>query len=226
MNYSPNTIFSDKTTMILREILANPGMKWTIRALANRSQTSTGLVHKTIRVLDQIGCLGQGARGRNGFFQVVQPDELVDQWTKYYDFSLNRSNSFYIPDLNLALIKELASHLKRNDVRHALTLHSGANLITNFFSYDQYHLYIESDDINKIAVELSAKIDLKRLITGGNIHFVKPHYRNAVFDRARQVKGINVVSNLQLYLDLFNFIPRGREHAENLRDALGKKFYE
>lgn len=225
MNYPPNTIFSDKTTIILREILAAPSTKWTVRTLAMRSRTSVGLVSRTTSVLNQLGCLVQGGLGRNGYFQVTQPDEIIEQWVKYYDFSFNCLKSFYIPDINISIVKEIASYLKQRGVRHALTLHSGANLITNFFNYDQYHIYVEGDDVNDIAIGLSSKIKLNRLTAGGNIHFIKPFYRNAVFERSREIKGLTVVSNLQLYLDLFNFMPRGHEHAEVLRNALGRKFY-
>jgi predicted NodU family carbamoyl transferase len=46
---------------------------------------------------------------------------------------------------------------------------------------------------------------------------------------AQTIKGYKVVSNLQLYLDLYNFKPRGREHAEYLKKAFeekGKSLYE
>ncbi len=226
MNYPSNAIFSDKATIILRELLATSNTKWTMRALAVRSKTSIGLVSRTVSILNQLGCLVHGGLGRNGYFQMTQPDEVVEQWVQYYDFSFNRVKSFYIPNPNVSIMRDITFYLKRHGIRHALTLHSGANLITNFFSYDQYHIYVDDDDISRIAIDISAKIDINRLASGGNIHFVRPYYRNAVFDRSREIKGLPVVSNLQLYLDLFRFIPRGNEHAEMLRNTVKSKFYE
>jgi len=197
-----------------------------MRALAAKSKTSVGLVSRTVSVLSQLGCIVHGGLGRNGFFQLIQSDEVIKQWAQYYDFSFNHVKSFYIPNPNIYIVRNISFYLKQHEIRHALTLHSGANLTTNFFNYDQYHIYVDCDDINNIALNLSSRININRLANGGNIHFVRPYYKNAVFERSREIKGLPVVSNLQLYLDLFKFMPRGYEHAEMLRDTVGNKFYE
>jgi hypothetical protein len=44
--------------------------------------------------------------------------------------------------------------------------------------------------------------------------------RNSAFHNAREIAAYRVVSNLQLYLDLYNFLPRGREHADYLKNVL------
>jgi hypothetical protein len=49
------------------------------------------------------------------------------------------------------------------------------------------------------------------------------NYKNSVFLGKRKIRGASVVSNLQLYLDLYRFKPRGREHAEFLKERLEQK---
>jgi hypothetical protein len=44
-----------------------------------------------------------------------------------------------------------------------------------------------------------------------------------VFLYKQMVRGYSVVSNLQLYLDLYGFQPRGREQAEALKKMLEEK---
>jgi hypothetical protein len=51
---------------------------------------------------------------------------------------------------------------------------------------------------------------------GANVVLLRPYYKESVFFGARRIKGIEVVSDVQLYLDLKNFPVRGEEQAENL----------
>jgi len=41
-----------------------------------------------------------------------------------------------------------------------------------------------------------------------------------VFFHSQKIKKYRIVSNLQLYLDLYHFQPRGREHADYLKNSL------
>jgi len=54
---------------------------------------------------------------------------------------------------------------------------------------------------------------------------VRPYYRNSAFYDGRRIDGLPVVSDIQLYLDLYGYPVRGREQAEHLfqkrlKDAL------
>ena len=91
------------------------------------------------------------------------------------------------------------------------------------------YLYFEPQNWNKDILDLRQRLDLKELVRGGNIRIIRPHYKKSVFYNAQIIKGYKVVSNLQLYLDLYNFKPRGQEHAEYLKKTLkekGKSLYE
>lgn len=219
-----NKLFNDKSTIVLREMMADPKRRWTVRELSSKTLTSIGLVSQTTSILSDLGMAEKGGLGRNGFIALKDRELILDQWTSHYDFSLNKAISYYSPEA--MRIKVIERFLLLKNIPHALTLHSGANLITNYFSYDQCHFYLETESIEELAIELSAVLELKRLASGGNIHFVKPHYKAGAFYKMRLFGGFNVASNLQLYLDLYNFMPRGREHAEVLKTFLGNKLYE
>ena len=45
-----------------------------------------------------------------------------------------------------------------------------------------------------------------------------PYYKNSAFYDSREVENLRVVSDIQLYLDLYGYPVRGREQAEHLYD--------
>lgn len=58
---------------------------------------------------------------------------------------------------------------------------------------------------------------MKPVDGGGNLVLVKP-YDEGVFMDLQEFEGVRVVSNIQLYVDLYNYAARGREQAEFLRE--------
>lgn len=216
------SLFYDKTTLILRELLATPDVGWTIRSLAEKLNISVGLVSRVVNMLDSIGLIEGIRSGRNGYASLANREKLLGLWTDNYKFEDNKISSYYSPHPNL---KQIIGFLEKTGVNYALTLHSAANLITNYFPFDEYYIFVSTDDVSQLATELSGKLTLKRLTKGGNIHFVSSCYKTSVYYRKRSVKGISVVSNLQLYLDLYHFYPRGNDHAVYLKELLGEKIY-
>lgn len=218
------SLFADKTTRILRALLASPQFKWHTRSLAAASHTSLGLVSRTIGTLDQLGLVESGGLGRGGYMILKDADALLNLWTDHYDFIQNKVSSFYIADPKD--VQKFFQALNHHSIRYALTLHSGANLLTHYFATDQHHLYIDIANIEKLVIQLSSSISIQRLAKGGNLHLITPYYKNSIFDRMHHIQKKPVVSNLQLYLDLFHFFPRGHDHAVQLRNILGDKIYE
>jgi hypothetical protein len=56
---------------------------------------------------------------------------------------------------------------------------------------------------------------LKEVTTGPNFSILEP-YDDGVFYGSRTIKGIRVVSDVQLYVDLVNYKGRGEESAKFL----------
>lgn len=218
------SLFADKTTRILRILLAYPQRQWHTRSLAHAAHVSVGLVSRTIGTLKQMGIVDTGGRGRGGFILLRDADAVLDQWTRHYDFAHNTVSSFFIAAPKD--IRNFFSALHQRAICYALTLHSGANLVTNYFVTNQHHVYIHSDDIEQLMIQLSGSIPIQRLARGGNLHVITPYYKNSVFDRMQRIHMHPVVSNVQLYVDLFHFFPRGHDHALHLRQMLGDTMYE
>ncbi len=212
-------IFADKATFILRKMLSNSGKKWVTRDFVGDNGVSLGMAQGALETMVKKGYIERVKRGPDSYALLTNKDELISDWVAEYRFELNEVDTYYSPDKNI--LSQLKDYLK--DKQYALTLHSGANLTTSFVVTDQVHLYFSPENWKKDILELRQQLDLKELVIGGNIHIIRPVYKKSVFYGTRTIKGCKVVSDLQLYIDLYNFKPRGREHAEYLKKALGEK---
>ena len=217
------SLFRDKSTFVLREMLHTPDRDWKVRDFVEKCKISIGLISRTLSFLDKLGFVERVNQGRIGYTRLIKKKELLELWVKNYDFSLNKTQSFYSPDKKI--LGKVRNFLREKglDEFYALTLHTGANFITSYMLTEDIHLYLNHDNFYKIISEMQDRILLKQLVVGGNVHFVYPYYKNSVFHNVRKITKYRMVSNLQLYLDLYNFAPRGREHGEYLRNVLARK---
>lgn len=147
-------------------------------------------------------------------------EELLEEWLKVYKFELNEAHLYYSTREDiLPRLKEYFAG-KKEPNKYALTLHTGANLITSYVNTQTIYCYLPVEDFKRASLDLRQVLDLKELKTGGNFYLINPYYKSATFFNTQVIKGYNVVSNLQLYLDLYHFLQRGRDHAEYLLKTL------
>ena len=218
-------IFADKASLILRKMLSHPEKKWVIREFTGEDGVSIGMAQGVFETMTKRGYIERIKRGPDSYALLTNIHELVSDWVSAYRFEFNEVDTYYSPDKNI--VSKLKDYLK--DKQYALTLHSGANLTTSFVITDHVYLYFRPQSWEKDILDLRQRLDLKELVRGGNIYIIRPHYKKSVFYNARTIKGYKVVSNLQLYLDLYSFQPRGQEHAAYLKKSLeekGKSLYE
>lgn len=217
------SLFRDKSTLILREMLHDLDREWKVRDFMKKCRISIGLISRTLSFLDKLGFVERVNRGRIGYTRLIKKKELLEFWLENYDFSLNKVQSFYSPDEKI--LEKVRSFLgeKGLDEFYALTLHAGANFITSYMFTEDIHIYLNHPSFYEIISEMQDRVFLKQLVAGGNVHFVYPYYKNSTFHNVREIATYRVVSNLQLYLDLYNFSPRGREHADYLKNVFERR---
>lgn len=63
---------------------------------------------------------------------------------------------------------------------------------------------------------LKKDLDLKDADQGANLILMMPYYKRSAFFDSREIEGLCVVSDIQLYLDLYGYPVRGREQAVHL----------
>lgn len=222
-NLSQKNVFADKATLILRKMLQEPQRKWVVRDFNGPEGVSLGLAQQVLEIMAQKGYVERVKKGPNSYTILTYPDRLIKEWIDAYKFELNFIRTYYTHDKDI--LKRMKTVLKNRP--YALTLHTGANLSTSYVKTDHVYVYLNTDSWDKDILSIRQQLDLKELVQGGNIHFIKPFYKTSVFTDKQMVEGYSVVSNLQLFLDLYHFQPRGREHAEFLKEQLeqeGKDF--
>ena len=219
------SIFSDKATVIIRAMLTQPKRKWTVRDFEKEFNVGRSRAAQVLAELRKKGFVGGIASGRQAYSQLTDKEGLVKEWLQIYKFELNENYLYYSEENILKKMKTFFQNKKWDD-KYALTLHTGANLLTNYVNTPVLYCYLDNNHFKDMSLEIRQSLDLKELKAGGNVCFIKPYYKNSVFLHKQNIKGFPVVSNLQLYLDLYHFPQRGRDHADYLLKVLKEKGVE
>ncbi|HEB35197.1 hypothetical protein LCGC14_0654690 [marine sediment metagenome] len=204
------SLFSKKTTRLLRVLLARPEEIWTQISLSNESNVSIGLTNRVIKRLYDLEYIDLD---QNKKISLKNPSKLLDLWRENYSYLNNEVQGFYSPLSRKEFEERLIEYMsKKNTEGYAFTLFTAGELISPFVRTNQTFFYF-SDNIEKLIKETG----LKPVTSGANVIILKP-YDEGVFYGIQKVQKRNVVSNIQLYLDLYNYKGRGREQAEYLRE--------
>jgi hypothetical protein len=212
-------IFADKATYVAREMLKNPNKKWVVRDFVRANMLSLGMAQEVLDAMEKKGYVERIKKGAGSYAVLTNKNTLIDDWVNKYNFDKNIINVYYNPDKYI--LNKIKKCLSKD--QYALTLHSGANLITSFIKSENIYIYLRNNESGRDIIDIKQKLDLKQLVRGGNIYLIRPYYKNSVFYDTQNIKGYTVVSNLQLYLDLYNYQPRGREHADYFKRLLEEK---
>jgi len=218
-NYRMKNIFADKASLVLRKMLQNPERKWVVRDFTGPGGVSLGMSQEVLKAMEKKGYIERVKKGPNSYTILTNKEKLISDWLEEYSFDQNVIDTYYSANKNI--LNKFRKVLKEN--QYALTLHTGANLITSFVRTEEIFIYMNLKDWEKDILDIRQKLDLKELVRGGNIQLIHSFYKNSAFFNTQKIKGYTVVSNLQLYLDLYNFQPRGREQAEYLKNLLEEK---
>jgi len=197
-------LFMRKSTRIIRIMLSNPTKRWTIGELASEAMVSLGLVHKVLSKLNAEGYLDK-VRGAT---RLKSPGDLLDSWTRIYRFENQCVTGFHSP-LGRSDILQALSALPEGT--YAVTLGAAASLVAPFVRSTDIYIYTTGEE--KLFIK---GLGLTPVDFGGNVYIVEPYDEGVLFGK-RSINGVTVVSDIQLYLDLFNHPTRGREQAEFLR---------
>jgi hypothetical protein len=212
---SVQNVFSPMASRIVRVLLVNQKQAWSILGLSKEAKTGYGHTFRVVKTLLRMGLCRKTETNR---VAVANLGELLARWAGYYDFaSLNRTNAYYSLETDLDSFAKRLSAVDKLGLRYAFTLQGGASLVTPYVRPVNIHLYVDSEKLS-VWREL---LGLQLTELGGNVFLVEP-YDEGVFYKVQRARGINVVSSVQLYVDLYNYPARGREAAEHLRkEAIG-----
>ncbi|MBI4378428.1 MAG: hypothetical protein HY578_04960 [Nitrospinae bacterium] len=198
------SVVSPKSSRILRVLLSSPSRKWYVEDLSREADISIGLTSRVKQAL----LSEEWIKEENKSFYLIKPQEVLNEWVNNYSYEKNLGSSFYSglseDQLEIAIKKEC----EKRKYRYGLTLFSGARKVAPFVRFMRLFSYIDGN-IESIAKALQ----LKKVETGANVTLLQP-YDEGVFYGLRDINDINVVSDIQLYLDLKSFKGRGEEAAQ------------
>jgi hypothetical protein len=213
-------LLGDKANIIIRAMMSQPDRKWVARDFEKEFGVGRARAAAVLSALRVKGFVGGIRSGRLAHSVLQNKEELLEEWLKVYKFELNEAHLYYSAreDILSRLREYFAA--KNESKKYALTLHTGANFITHYVNTPTIYCYLSAEKFKNASLDLRQSLDLKELKKGGNIYLIKPYYKNTAFFNTQTIKGYNVVSDLQLYLDLYHFPQRGRDHAEYLLKTL------
>lgn len=198
------SIFSPKSSRVLRVLLSDPSKRWHVEDLSEEAGISIGL---TSRVKQSL--LGQEwIKEENKSFYLVKPEEVLNQWVSNYSYQKNPAFFFYSSLAEEEMEAVIKKECEKRKYRYGLALFSGARKVAPFVRFMRFFSYVNGDIEN-----IAAALQFKRVESGANVTLLQP-YDEGVLYGLQSIDGINVVSDIQLYLDLKGYKGRGEEAAQ------------
>ena len=210
-------LFARKATNIVRVLLNSHPKTWTARdlaaeagvALGQASNVSKALIRERLAIRDS---------ARSGL-KLMAPLDLLKRWAAVHNFAANTKFTEYYSkedDISRFFLKFKG----KNGPEYAVTGLAGALLVAPHVRPTNVHIYVKSaEDAKKWA----GLLDLTPVEANGNVRFAIAEDAG-VFHGAREVNGVRVVSDVQLYVDLLNYPARGEEAAQILLKTIEKKW--
>jgi hypothetical protein len=198
------SVFSPKSSRILRVLLSDPTKRWYVEEISQAAGISIGLTSRVKQALLE----KEWIKGEKKRFYLVKFEEVLDEWIKNYSYTKSQSFSFYSSLSEDQLEEAIKKECIKRKCKYGLGLFSGARKVAPFVRFLRFFAYI-GGDIETIAKNLK----LKKVETGPNVTLLRP-YDEGVFYALQNINSINVVSDIQLYLDLKSYKGRGEEAAQ------------
>ncbi|MFP3929131.1 MAG: MarR family transcriptional regulator, partial [Desulfobacteraceae bacterium] len=187
--------FSDKASLIPRAMIKDIRRWWGVRELANFVSLDPGFVSRMIREMEKLGYLKREQKK----VRLQGSKNLLDDWVGEYDFRKNEGRGYFCLAKGPSEIVEKLRRIRiPKDAEYGVSLQAGANLIAPHSVYNEVHVYLK--DYAYLDYFVKA-MDLEKAGQGANLVFLDPYYKHSVFYDRQEVKGLWVVSDLQLYLD-------------------------
>ena len=211
---SAKSLFTPKASRVLKVILQGPFKSYLVNILASEAKVSLGQVSKVRKLLLEQDLAKETKSG----ICIKNPDRLLAEWVQE-DSLRERIEIQEYSTLLTGL--ELAEHLtvycgdRRKQYTNGplFTLNFAASLRAPHNVANTVSAYLPDFPDDDLLVKLNAR----RLHNGGgNLKIFVPKDFHSIELGSQNVKGLQLVSDLQLYLDLQDGEPNGKEQAEVL----------
>ena len=198
------SVFSPKSSRVLRVLLSDPTKRWYVEELSREAKISIGLTSRVKQSLLALEWISE----ENKSFYIVKPEEVLNQWVANYSYKKNPTFSYYSMLSEEELEAAVKKECEKRKYRYGLALFSGARKVAPFVRFMRFFSYIDGS-----IEDIAAALQLKQVESGANVTLLQP-YDDGVFYGLQDMGGTNVVSDIQLYLDLKGYKGRGEEAAQ------------
>jgi len=202
----PKSLFSPRSSRIIRVLLTNVGKEWSVQDLGKEAQVSLGLVSIVKKKLIDY----EFVREKGRLFYLAEPGGLLQRWSENYSYDRNTLNDFYSFDEPKLLESKISEYCDQNNLLYSFSLFSGAARLAPFSRYNRVFVYLQDG-----LASMAQALNLKPVTTGPTLTIMEP-YDEGVFYGRKNILSSWVVSDVQVYLDLKSFKGRGEEAAEFL----------
>lgn len=202
--------FAPLSSRVSRALLGNPPRAWTLSDLAKEAKVSVGLAWKVKKALLEEGFVQVSDK------RILLRDAagLLDAWKKKYSIPAKRV-SLYAVGKTDELESRLFECCEARQIRCALTGLSGAWRAAPMVRYSAASAYVDVGANPTAMADLIQCMEAKPVDTGANL-ILYPTRDESVFFGMRDLVGMNVVSPIQLYLDLLQVAGRGEDAASEI----------
>jgi hypothetical protein len=204
-------LYSGKAADVIRVLLVRYPQTMTLRHLAKEANVSLGHAFNVSKSL-----INEGVAFRdfdNNELLLMYPLILLRRWAIFHNFAANTRFIDYYALEDSDFVGKLGQ-LNTDD--YALTGLFAALYVAPWVRTNRCHIYVKTEkEVEKITTEL----DLMPIEGVGNVRFAVTR-SNGVFYGARNIESMQIVSNIQLYVDLFNYPARGAEAASMVYNVI------
>ena len=205
------SLFKPRSAQVIRLLLRDPKVLWTLSDLSAASGVSIGHVSNVRTALIN----HEWAETIDKGFRISAPDALLDAWKGSYETLSLSQEAFYTPlhgaGLQAALQELFASISPKAQV--ALASFSAAQWIAPYGRTHNQYFYCDDVHLHEMIKTLVLSVAVK----GENVVIWDPSDPGVFTDAFSTPNGLRCTSPLQTYLDLTKSGERGIEAAEHLR---------
>lgn len=210
-------LFAGKASNIVRVVLVDYPKTSDLRTLAVKAGVVLSWTSKITRqLIKERYAMRDKKRGE---FRLMDPFALLRRWASYNNFAANTKFVEYYASEEDAM-KFMKSFRGKNGPDCAFTALAGALPVAPFVRPTNMHIYVKSEED---AEKWAKLLGLSPVEENGNVKFAVPE-STGVFYGSREIDGIRVVSDVQLYVDLLNYPARGEEAAGAVYKKIEKRW--
>lgn len=212
--------FASLSSRIARVLLSDPSKAWTLSDLAKEAKVSVGLAWKVKTALLEEGFIQTSVK------RIILRDAagLLDAWKKEYEVPAKKVALYAIGKTD-ELESKLFACCEASQVRCAMTGLSGAWRSAPMVRYSAASAYVDVGASSTTMADLIRCMEAKPVDTGANL-ILYPTCDESAFFGMRTLAGMNVVSPIQLYLDLLQVAGRGEDAANEIMAKEIKPLFE